>query len=91
MKALAASAVGEFRSQIAVWAKKESRLAGMATEWSYVSGKQYSDPFNQVDVDAIVTLPSGQRRAHSRHSGRATPHGACAMLLPRPAALQDSI
>lgn len=33
--------------------------AGMATEWSYVSGKQYSDPFNQVDVDAVVTTPSG--------------------------------
>src|SRR6476660_3182931 len=40
----------------------EERVAttGMATEWSYVSGKQYSDPFNQVDVDAIVTTPSGR-------------------------------
>jgi len=33
--------------------------AGMATEWSYESGKQYPDPFNQVEVDAIVTTPSG--------------------------------
>jgi hypothetical protein len=24
-----------------------------------VSGKQYSDPFNQVDVDVIVTTPEG--------------------------------
>ncbi|HYK34312.1 DUF4038 domain-containing protein [Alloacidobacterium sp.] len=32
----------------------------MPTEWSYTTGKQYSDPFNQVDVDAIITLQSGQ-------------------------------
>jgi len=39
----------------------EERVAttGVATEWSYASGKQYSDPFNQVDVDSIITLPSG--------------------------------
>jgi hypothetical protein len=40
-------------------AEERPATAGMATEWSHVSGKQYSDPFNQVDVDAIVTLPSG--------------------------------
>jgi hypothetical protein len=34
--------------------------AGVATEWSYTSGKQYGDPFNEVDVDAVVTLPSGR-------------------------------
>jgi Protein of unknown function (DUF4038)/Domain of unknown function (DUF5060) len=34
---------------------------GMATEWSYVSGKQYSDPFNQLEVDAVVTTPSGTK------------------------------
>jgi hypothetical protein len=40
----------------------EERVAssGVPTEWSYVSGKQYSDPFNQVELDAIITLPSGQ-------------------------------
>lgn len=32
---------------------------GMATEWAYVSGKHYSDPFNQVEVDAVVTTPMG--------------------------------
>lgn len=39
----------------------EARVAtsGMPTEWSYVSGQQYSDPFNQVEVDAVVTTPSG--------------------------------
>ena len=39
----------------------EDRVAtsGAPTEWSYSSGKQYSDPFNQVDVDAVITLPSG--------------------------------
>ena len=34
--------------------------SGTPTEWSYHSGKQYADPFNQVDVDAIITLPSGK-------------------------------
>ena len=39
----------------------EDRAAttGTPTEWSYSSGKQYDDPFNQVEVDAVVTLPSG--------------------------------
>ncbi len=41
----------------------EDRVAssGAPTEWSYTSGKQYSDPFNQVDVDVVITLPSGQQ------------------------------
>jgi hypothetical protein len=39
----------------------EGRVAtsGMPTEWSYVSGKGYADPFNQVEVDAVVTTPAG--------------------------------
>jgi hypothetical protein len=58
VKTLAASAVV---SSVANPCLAEDRvaIAGMVTEWSYVSGRQYSDPFNQVDVDAVVTLPSG--------------------------------
>jgi hypothetical protein len=58
VKTLAASAVV---SSVARPGMAEERVAtaGMATEWAYESGKQYSDPFNQVEVDAIVTLPSG--------------------------------
>jgi hypothetical protein len=58
VKVVAASAVV---SAIAKTASAEERAAtaGMPTEWSFVSGKQYDDPFNQVDVDAVVTLPSG--------------------------------
>jgi hypothetical protein len=54
-KALAISAV-------TTSALGQDRVAttGSATEWSYTSGKQYSDPFNQVDVDVIVTTPQGQ-------------------------------
>lgn len=33
--------------------------AGLATEWCYKSDKQYPDPFNQVEVDALITTPSG--------------------------------
>jgi hypothetical protein len=59
VKALAISAVA---GSAAASAFGEERVAasGTPTEWSFVSGKQYPDPFNQVDVDAVITLPSGQ-------------------------------
>ena len=58
VKAVSATAVV---NSIVGPARAEERVAtsGVATEWSYVSGKQYDDPFNQVEVDAVVTLPSG--------------------------------
>ena len=31
-----------------------------ATEWAYTSGKAYIDPFNDVDLDVVVTDPDGQ-------------------------------
>ena len=67
VKALAATTAVNSASKAGL---SEERVAttGMATEWSYVSGKQYSDPFNQVDVDAIIT-PFGKRRARSRILG----------------------
>ena len=58
VKTLAASAVVSSVARPGV-AEERDATAGMATEWSYESGKQYDDPFNQVEVDAIVTLPSG--------------------------------
>ena len=30
------------------------------TEWAYTSGKAYIDPFNDVELDVIVTDPDGQ-------------------------------
>src|SRR4051794_6341206 len=33
---------------------------GCPAEWSYTSSKQYPDPFNDVDLDVVVTLPSGK-------------------------------
>jgi hypothetical protein len=74
VKTLAASAVA---NSIARSGLAEGRVAtsGMTTEWSYVSGKQYSDPFNQVDVDAIVTLPSGsEERVPGFWAGDSTWH-----------------
>ena len=58
VKAVAASAVVSSIAKIGA-AEERAATAGTPTEWSYASGKQYDDPFNQVDVDAIVTLPSG--------------------------------
>ena len=58
VKALAASAIVSGASARGLG---EDRVAvsGTPTEWSYASGKQYSDPFNQVEVDVIVSTPSG--------------------------------
>jgi hypothetical protein len=51
VSAVASSARGQDRSA----------AAGAPAEWSYTSTRQYADPFNQVDVDAVITLPSGQQ------------------------------
>src|SRR5882672_1848142 len=59
VKALAASALSSSTINSSL-AQERVAASGEPTEWSYLSGKQYSDPFNQVDVDAIITLPSGQ-------------------------------
>jgi len=46
-------------AQTPAHAEERAGVSGQATEWSYLSGKQYSDPFNQVELDAVITLPSG--------------------------------
>lgn len=33
---------------------------GCPAEWSYTSAKQYSDPFNDLELDVVITLPSGR-------------------------------
>lgn len=35
-------------------------IQNQATEWSYHSGKPYSDPFTDVELDAVITTPNGQ-------------------------------
>ena len=60
VKALAASAMSSSAINSGLGQDRVA-ASGEPTEWSYTSGKQYSDPFNQVDVDAIITLPSGQQ------------------------------
>jgi hypothetical protein len=68
VKGLAVSAVSS-----STFGQERSAAAGAPTEWSYSSGKQYSDPFNQVDVDAIITLPSGgEERIPAFWAGGAT-------------------
>ena len=60
MKALAVSAASGSVVKSAL-GQDQAAASGAPAEWSYMSGKQYSDPFNQVDVDAMITLPSGQQ------------------------------
>jgi Domain of unknown function (DUF5060) len=56
VKGLAISAVAS-----SARGQEPSAAAGAPAEWSYTSAKQYADPFNQVDVDAVITLPSGKQ------------------------------
>jgi hypothetical protein len=60
VKALAASAISGSTIEPGLG---QTRVAssGAPTEWSYTSGKQYSDPFNEVEVDAVITIPSGEQ------------------------------
>jgi len=59
VKALAATAVltTQHTSALAV---DRTATAGMATEWSYSSSNSYPDPFNEIEVDAVVTTPAGR-------------------------------
>jgi hypothetical protein len=59
VKALAISAVASSAVKSGL-SEERAATAGTPTEWSYTSAKQYSDPFNQIEVDASITLPSGQ-------------------------------
>lgn len=92
VKALAASAVSSSTIQSGLG---QARVAttGEPTEWSYASGKQYTDPFNQVDLDALVTLPDGQQErmpafwAGDQHGACATHHRSLGLItLERPVA-----
>lgn len=33
-----------------------------ATEWAYTSGKSYSDPYNDVQLDVVITRPDGSEQ-----------------------------
>lgn len=59
MKTLAITSAAAAAAPVSGFAEDRVATCGMATEWSYVSGKQYADPFNEIEVDAIVTTPSG--------------------------------
>jgi hypothetical protein len=58
VKVLAATAAVGSSNQPG-FSEERPAIAGVPTEWSYTSGKRYEDPFNQVDVDAIVSTPAG--------------------------------
>lgn len=82
VKALAVSAVAGSVAKRGL-AEEKFAISGMATEWTYVSGKQYADPFNQVDVDAVITLPSGtEERVPGFWAGDSTWHIRYAPPVP---------
>jgi hypothetical protein len=36
--------------------------ANVVTEWAYTSSRSYADPFNEVELDVLVTGPDGQQQ-----------------------------
>ena len=37
-------------------------IANQVMEWSYISGKSYADPFNEVVLDVVITEPDGNEK-----------------------------
>ena len=37
-------------------------IQNCATEWAYSSGKSYGDPFNDVELDLLITRPDGSQQ-----------------------------
>ncbi|MFH1616557.1 MAG: DUF5060 domain-containing protein [Planctomycetota bacterium] len=35
-------------------------IQNVPSEWGYLSGKTYSDPFNEIELDVLFTSPSGE-------------------------------
>jgi hypothetical protein len=56
-KAMAISTVAASTSALG---QERAATTGTATEWSYTSGKQYNDPFNQLELDAVIVTPAGR-------------------------------
>src|SRR5689334_25037877 len=54
-------------------AQQRSAIQNAPTEWSYESGKRYADPFQEVELDIVYTLPSGvQHRVPAFWAGEST-------------------
>ncbi len=47
-------------SAVSVNAQKRAAVLHAPTEWSFESGKQYTDPFNDVELDVVFISPSGR-------------------------------
>ena len=64
VKALAVSAVSSSAIKSSLGQDRVA-ASGQPTEWSYTSGKQYSDPFNQVDAGCHHHPALWSARAHA--------------------------
>ena len=82
VKTLAASAVAGSVTRPGL-AQERVATAGMATEWAYESGKQYSDPFNRWKWMLSSRCPRTAKNAFP-HSGAVTQAGMSATLLRLP-------
>jgi hypothetical protein len=40
-------------------AQQRNAIQNCPTEWSYQTGKRYADPFHEIELDVVFTLPSG--------------------------------
>ena len=67
-------------------------MQSCVSDWSYTSGKAYRDPFNDVELDVLVTDPEGQELivpaswTGEQTWGCATPHTSWVGIITAPAA-----
>jgi hypothetical protein len=53
------AAAGILFSRLNANSEEVFTVQNRATEWAYTSAKHYTDPFNEVELDFVVTSPSG--------------------------------
>ena len=59
---LCATGAGALAWRPAVGADSRYAVQNCAAEWTYVSGKQYRDPFNEVSLDVIIQDSAGREQ-----------------------------
>lgn len=55
-----ASTAGLLLAHRAAEAQDRFGVQNNAAEWAYHSGKQYADPFNEIELDVVFKTPSGE-------------------------------
>jgi len=58
-RAFCKSTGGLFLASASLHSQQRQAVAGYPAEWSFTSGKQYKDAFNELELDVIFDAPGG--------------------------------